>query len=143
MDADFALIDSCTAEALDAAKATVGFRRNRDRYVHDELEYFVEFPRGPLGIGGDSRIRPVWKTRRGARALALSATDSCRDRLAAFYHWNDRQALSAAVSIALRHRLNFALIRRWSEAEDMLNRYEVFRTELARSRKADRKRARG
>ena len=76
LDADFVLGTPCATEDLDRALATLGFRRDRDRYVHADVSFFVEFPRGPLGIGEDFRIRPVWRTRRAARTLALSATDA-------------------------------------------------------------------
>ena len=96
----------------------------------------AEFPRGPLGIGEDFRIRPVWLRRRGARTLALSATDACRDRLAAFYHWTDRQSLAVAVSIALRNRVSLAKIRTWSRSEGHPEGYGVFLAERARARSA-------
>lgn len=51
------------------------------------------------------------------KTLGLSATDSCRDRLAAFYHWNDRQALALAVEIAQVRRVDLDQIRRWSDHE--------------------------
>ena len=100
VDADFVMVAPCTREELDRSLAGLGFKRDRDRYVRPGIPFYLEFPRGPLGIGADFRVRPVWHRRRGARALTLSATDSCRDRLAAFYHWNDRQSLAAAVAIA-------------------------------------------
>ena len=59
-------------------------------------------------------------------ANALSATDSCRDRLAAFYHWNDRQSLEVAVHIARRQKVNLRKIRQWSEQEDHLEQFEEF-----------------
>lgn len=133
-DADFVLGTPCTRVELDRALATVGFKRDRDRYVHKLVPYFVEFPRGPLGIGEDVRIRPVWRAWRTARTLALSATDSCRDRLAAYYHWNDRQSLAAAVAIAGRHRIAFAKVRDWSRREGHLSEYAVFLAELRRTR---------
>ncbi|HEY3170433.1 MAG TPA: hypothetical protein VGK08_05460, partial [Thermoanaerobaculia bacterium] len=60
---------------------------------------------------------------------------SCRDRLAAFYHWNDRQSLETAVRIALRNRVDFQLIRGWSAEEGMETKYNEFRQELTRRRK--------
>ena len=68
--------------------------------------------------------------------LTLSATDSCRDRLAAFYHWKDRQALAAAVAIAIRHRVRLTRIRLWSVEEGEPKAFEVFHAELARAREA-------
>jgi len=101
--------------------------------------FIVEFPRGPLGIGEDLDIRPVWRIRGAARTLALSATDSCRDRLAAFYHWRDRQALAAAVSIAARHPVVMKRVREWSGSEGHHDGFEEFLTELRRTTEAPAK----
>src|SRR5439155_20714767 len=104
------------------------------------ISFFVEFPSGPLGIGRDLRIRPVWRSRRAAKTIALSATDACRYRLAAFYFWNDLQSLAAAVAIAVRNRVAFAKVRAWSRSEGQAEGYIVFLTELSRRRAAHRPR---
>jgi hypothetical protein len=140
-DADFVLPESTEAVLLDRALGELGFRRERDHYVHPRTPFIVEFPPGPLGIGEDFGIRPVWLRRRGRRSLALSATDSCRDRLAAFYHWADRQSLAVAVQIAVRHRVAMARIREWSRSEGHEQAYDEFVRELAR-RRARRARSR-
>jgi hypothetical protein len=93
-----------------------------------------------LGIGADIDIRPVVYRVRGVRLRALSATDSCRDRLAAFYHWNDRQSLKAAVGIARRRRVNLDTIRRWSEREGESDRYGGFLALLRQARRSGRRR---
>ena len=140
LDADFVLTGPCTTEELDGTLGTLGFERRRDRYIHRLVPFFVEFPRGPLGIGEDFRIRPVWRNRRAAKTLALSATDACRDRLAAFYHWNDRQSLAAAGAIALRNRLALGKVRNWSRREGHLEGYVIFLAELDQARTAARRR---
>jgi len=105
-----------------------------DHQEHQHLDAIVEFPRGPLAVGSDHAIRPTL-LRSGAWAtLALSATDSCRDRLAGFYHWGDRQALAAAVAIALRHRVNLQTIRRWSEVEGASDQCREFESARMRAR---------
>ncbi len=133
-DVDFILLGIYPADLLDRALGSLGFQRRRDRFVHRRLPFHVEFPAGPLGIGQDSKIRPVLHRRRGAETLALSATDTCRDRLAAFYFWNDRQSLAAAVAIALRRRVSFRKIREWSRTEEQVGRYDAFLHELRRAR---------
>ncbi len=133
-DVDFVLIERVTRSRLDAAMAEVGFIRAGDRYLNPRLHFYVEFPRGPLAIGHDLRIRPIEHRIDTARTLALSATDACRDRLAAFYHWDDRQALAAAVAIALRHRLGSAIVERWSVEEGHGERYREFRAEVVAAR---------
>lgn len=133
-DMDFILLGHVTQAALDAAMGSVGFRRRADRYLHSRARFYVEFPRGPVAIGGDYRIKPVEHRLSRARALVLSPTDSCRDRLAAFYHWNDRQSLAVAVSIALRNRVKLAAIRRWSVTEGAEHRFDEFVAELRTAR---------
>jgi len=132
-DLDFILQSVPPQELLDQVLFEIGFTRKRDHYVHSRSRFFIEFPRGPLSIGRDLRIRPV-EVRVGRRGvLALSPTDSCRDRLAAFYHWNDRQSLQTAIQIARWHRLNMAAIRRWSLEEGKPEKFEEFKRELRKT----------
>lgn len=138
VDADFVLSGTPAVEELDRALGALRFRRRGSRYVHPVVPFFIEFPRGPLGISEDVSIRPVWRRRGAARTLALSATDSCRDRLAAFYHWNDRQSLSVAVAIALKHRVSLRKIREWSAAEGHEREYASFLADLQRGRRLTR-----
>jgi hypothetical protein len=137
-DLDFILQSSVTARELDKAMGTIGFRRVGSHYQHPRVRFLVEFPAGPLGIGSDLDIRPVLY-RIGKSALrALSPTDSCRDRLAAFYHWNDRQSLAAAIEIGLRRRVNVEAMREWSARQGATAKYQTFLQGLARARKRGR-----
>ena len=140
-DLDFIIQNAVSGEQLDRAMASVGFGRMGNQYEHPDAPFFVEFPAGPLGIGGDLHIRPVEYKIKGTAVPILSAADSCRDRLVAFYHWNDRQALRVAVSIALRHRVNLSSIRKWSEREGARSKYDEFVGEV-RQRAAKKGRSR-
>ncbi|MGE0639972.1 MAG: hypothetical protein AB7G12_14915 [Thermoanaerobaculia bacterium] len=131
-DADFVLEGRVELSKLDSVMATLGFSRSGNRYVHAESPFWVEFPRGPVGVGGDLEIRPVPIGSSDRTTLALSATDSCRDRLAAFFHWSDRQSLRVAVEIAHRNEVDLARIRRWSRSEGHQARYAEFERELER-----------
>jgi hypothetical protein len=133
-DLDFILEGEVRRRELDEALATAGFVRKGDRYVSPDSPFFVEFPRGPLGIGRDLSIRSRLLRVGRTTVRALSATDSCRDRLAAFYHWRDRQSLETAVLIAARHRVNLRLIREWSAGEGAVEGFGEFRRLLARRR---------
>ncbi|MGE5362105.1 MAG: hypothetical protein ACM3NQ_24070 [Bacteroidales bacterium] len=133
-DADFVLQSNVRQKALDEALREL--ERRGDRYVHPEVRLFIEFPPGPLSIGEDLAIRPVELTVAGiGPALALSATDSCRDdRLAAFYHWNDRQGLRLAVEIARKQAVDLDAVKAWSINEGMVENYEEFVREVRVSR---------
>jgi len=47
----------------------------------------------------------------------LSPTDCVKDRLAAFYHWNDRQCLQQAVWVAQERAIDWKEIEWWSRRE--------------------------
>ncbi|MEQ1833122.1 MAG: hypothetical protein ABL977_08695 [Candidatus Eisenbacteria bacterium] len=125
-DVDDVLPTDTPLAELDAAMAGIRFRRDGNRYLHPRCRFFVEFPAGPLAIGQDSSPRPVLIRRGAHRTLSLSATDACRDRLAAFYHWGDRQALKVAVQIACANRVGIQRIRSWSADEGATAGFEEF-----------------
>jgi hypothetical protein len=116
-DADFVLQGPISQRGLEEALRELGFVRKGAEYAHSEVPFTVEFPPGPLSIGDDLEIIPAELSLGNITALGLSATDSCRDRLAAFYHWNDRQALALAVEIARASPVDLDLIRDWSARE--------------------------
>jgi hypothetical protein len=140
VDLDFILQDPGTQRQLDEAMASIGFARKGTQYFHPLARYYVEFPPGPLGIGSDYRIEPIEVVSRGRRLRMLSPTDSCRDRLAGFFHWNDRQGLEVAVRIAARKRVDLEAIRNWSEKENALPRFQVFLEELEHFRRRSERR---
>jgi hypothetical protein len=142
-DLDFIVQSAPTRAQLDAALRPIGFVRRRDHYEHAISPFFLEFPRGPLSIGRDLAVQPERVSVGRRHLLGLSPTDSCRDRLAAFYFWNDRQSLDVAVRIALRSAVDLKLIRQWSEAEGHTTRFGEFDrllTEGRRRRTGGRKR---
>jgi hypothetical protein len=96
------------------------------------VSFYVEFPPGPSPIGDDLDVRPAHLAVGDSHALALSATDSCRDRLAAFFHWNARQALRLAVEIARRQAVDLAAVKAWSIKEGMALKYDEFAREVRR-----------
>jgi hypothetical protein len=133
-DADFVVQGLVRQAALDFALAELGFERQGDRYVHPRVRFYLEFPPGPLAIGSDLDIDPIEVDGGNGPALVLSPTDSCRDRLAAFYHWRDWQSLRLAISIAQTHQVDLKTIEKWSRSEGSLDAYQEFLRELARPR---------
>lgn len=134
-DLDFIVTAPAARRAQEDAMASVGFVRDGDRFVHPAVRFWIEFPRGPLAIGSDLAVRPVEIPLGRRRVRGLSATDSCRDRLAAFYFWSDRQSLEVAVWIAMRNRVDSNRIRTWSFDEGHEAGFEEFAAALKRTRK--------
>jgi hypothetical protein len=135
LDIDFVLSGNIRQDDLDSAMAEAGFRRKGSQYVHDHVPFTVEFPRGPLAIGADYEIRPVPSGSAAMHTLMLSPTDSCRNRLAAYYHWDDRQSFESAVLIAFATRVHMARIRVWSEGEGHAARFDEFQAEVRKRRR--------
>ena len=125
-DLDFILQTAVSPGELDSIMRTIGFHRRGTHYEHPETSFFVEFPAGPLGIGADLHIQPVTYRVGRVKVPALSPTDSCRDRLAAFYHWKDRQSLDVAIAIARRRKIDLDAVHRWSKKEGALGAYAEF-----------------
>ena len=138
-DLDFILQSAVTPELLNTVMESIGFHPNGNRYDHPRTPFFVEFPAGPLGVGTDIDIRPVVTRIAGVGVKVLSATDSCRDRLAAFYHWNDRQSLITAVQIARHRKVNLKGIRAWSERENASDKFLEFLGILQQARRERRR----
>lgn len=95
-----------------------------DLYVHKRSRYTIDFVRGPLAVGDDLIAR--WDTvkRKRLKLHIIRRTDSVRDRLAAYYHWNDVQSLHTARDVALSGPVDWQIVRRWSRNEGQLAKLE-------------------
>jgi len=106
----------------------IGFKEYKMKryFVHKDTELFIEFPRGPLGVG-DAPVKEVLsrKTETGILKL-LTPTDCIKDRLAAYYHWDDRQSLEQAVWVAQENEFDLDSIESWSEHEGMIEKFSHF-----------------
>ena len=109
--------------------AKIGFREKDRYFVHPGIEFFVEFPTGPLTVG-DERVRTVATRDTGVGRL-LSPTNCVKDRLAAFFHWNDTMALEQALLVAKEQPIDVADLRRWANFEGQMDKLTVFEEALA------------
>ncbi|MDO8643505.1 MAG: hypothetical protein Q7S00_00880 [bacterium] len=125
-DLDF-ISDAFSNKELDPFMKEIGFKRTSSRhYEHPDCPYFVEFPPGPLSVGSELiKTTATRKTKYGILSL-LTPEDSVKDRLAAFYHWNDRQALEQATLICRQHLVDLKIIESWSKKEGALEKYQYF-----------------
>jgi hypothetical protein len=135
-DLDFVLEVYSDAKSPGKALEALGFRREGHDYRHRTSRFQLEFPPGPLAIG-DERIERWSTLREGADVLhVITATDSCRDRLAAFafYHFQDRSALAQACAVyaAARKAVDLKRLRDWSRRERMLDGFEEFASRVRR-----------
>jgi len=105
----------------------MGFKEHNRYFVHDDTEWFIEFPRGPLGVG-DAPVNDIATRKEETGILRLlTPTDCIKDRLAAYYHWDDPQSLEQAVWVAEKNTFDIVSIEEWSRKENMLEKYQIFR----------------
>lgn len=103
--------------------------RKKDRYfIHPDCKFFIEFVAPPVAIGNE----PIEQFEHRKTSLGtikmLTPTDSVKDRLVSYFHWEDRQSLDQAIAICKETNLEIDLeeIKNWSKKEDNLEKYQVF-----------------
>lgn len=127
MDLDFIDRLHTTRRQMKEVLAEIGFYEKDRYFVHPDTNFFLEFPSGPLAVGNEP-VAVVEELRLDTGILRLlSPTDCIKDRLAAFYHWNDRQCLQQAVWVALERHVDWDEIKRWSQQEGEMEKFDVFR----------------
>lgn len=104
----------------------MGFKEHNRYFVHEDTEYFIEFPRGPLGVG-DAPVHDIATLEEETGILKLlTPTDCIKDRLAAYYHWDDPQSLEQAVWVAQQNPFDMDAVKTWSVQEGMMEKFTVF-----------------
>lgn len=125
-DIDLVNVYSIERKKIRTAMSEIGFSEEGRYFKHPESQYFIEFPPGPLTVG----MEPVAVVEEIPLATGvlrvLSATDCIKDRLAAFYHWKDRQCMMQAVLVRKSGNVDLNEIKRWSIKEGKEKDYQEF-----------------
>jgi len=104
----------------------LGFKEYNRYFVHKDTKLFIEFPRGPLGVG-DAPVNEIASKEEDTGILKLlTPTDCIKDRLAAYYHWDDPQSLEQAIWVAEQNEFDLSSIERWSMDEKMVEKFKIF-----------------
>lgn len=124
---DIDLITNTPIRKIAPVLKKLGFENIGGRlFENPKCKYIIDFPAPPASIGN----RPVFKfnkipTSYGTIEL-LNPTDCVKDRLAAYFFWNDKQSLEQAVMVAKRKRINISEIKKWAQEQEELEKYKVF-----------------
>lgn len=128
-DLDFIVLG--IGKKVDAVMISLGFTKNSGRhFVHPLSKFYVEFPGGTLNIGESLETEIVERKSNYGTLKLLSPTDCVKDRLAAFYHWNDPQGLEQAIAVAKKHPVSIHKVKQWSLAEGAKDKFELFHKRL-------------
>lgn len=102
------------------------FKEKAGYFYHEKCPWFIEFVSPPVAVGKEIiRHFDSIDTRLGQIKL-LSPVDSVKDRLSAFYHWQDKQGLEQAISICLEQDIDISELEKWSISEGYLEKYNIF-----------------
>lgn len=126
-DLDFVENLASGRRTLKKALEKIGFAEEGRYFKHPDTEFFLEFPSGPLALGNELPWQVVELNYVTGELKALSATDCVKDRLAAFFHWNDRECLEQALLVARNNEVDLSEVERWSNREGHWEKFQVFK----------------
>ena len=117
-------------EKIEEAMCAIGFKSIGRHFEHPDSDHVVEFPPGPLSVGGSSEIKISELSYDTGLLQIISPTDCIKDRLSHYYHWGDRQCMLQAKLVSKHHDINIDEIKEWSKAEGKLEEFEKFLDDL-------------
>lgn len=113
-----------------AVMLRLGFTEKGRYFIHPATDILVEFPEGPLSVG-EEPVQSVQSYELETGVLkVISPTDCVKDRLCAYYFWNDRQGLAQAVMVAKNQSVDLEEIERWSKVEKKAREFILFKSQL-------------
>jgi len=131
-DLDLVDINSVSRIKLEFAMKEIGFVEKNRYFQHPDSKYIVEFPPGPLTVG-EEHITHTDEVKLVTGVLkVISPTDCVKDRLAAYYHWGDKQSLEQAILVASEKGVDIGEIRRWSKGEGKSAEFQAIEDKLKR-----------
>jgi len=132
---DFVNVGGAPARSIVEALGQAGFRKEGRVFTRADCPYAVDILSPPLSIGAEPVRTTATLTVRGKKLKLLTPSDSIKDRLAAYFHWNDLQALEQALLICRSIEVDLAPVRRWAIAEGHLEKFKAFQRMPARRAK--------
>jgi len=131
-DLDLVNIHFAKPRDISAAMEEIGFQEDGQHFKHPDNEFFVEFPLGPLSVG-EEPIKDIEERKLTTGVLRIiSPTECVKDRLAAYYHWNDLQCLEQASLVAGMNDIDLKEVERWSKVEGKIAEFRQIRNRLYR-----------
>lgn len=126
-DLDFIEEGDVKREELKKLLAEINFEEKNRYFINKDTEFFIEFPPGPLTAGSEQITKYNELSYKTGTLLLLTPTDSVKDRLAAYFHWDDKQALEQAIWISENHKIDNNEINRWSKVEGQLKKFNAIK----------------
>ncbi|MFI5333791.1 MAG: hypothetical protein ACHQT8_01330 [Chlamydiales bacterium] len=131
---DLDYVSSADNEDIRNSLAKLGFERRGKYFQHPHCNFLVEMVATSVAIGDEviKDFRTI-KTKHGSFKL-LKVEDCVKDRLASYFHWNDRQGLEQAIAVCLDHKVNLKKISEWAKGERHEEKFLKFKKELEKAK---------
>jgi len=123
-DLDMVIMNILRSGQVREYMGMIGFTENDRYYRHADTKVIIEFPPGPLCVGQEPVKKIVKRKYATGNLRVISATDCVKDRLAAYYHWGDRQSLQQAVMVFKSQKVDLKEIERWSKGEGKIKEFQ-------------------
>ena len=129
-DVDLINVRFAKRSKVEAAMGKMEFREKGRYFEHSDSKFLVEFPDGPLSVG-EEPVKEITEVELSTGTLrVISPTDCVKDRLCAYYFWNDQQGLAQAILVTKSQIVDLKEIKRWSKVEGKSKEFEIFKSKL-------------
>jgi hypothetical protein len=104
----------------------LGFHEKNKHFCHPDCPYLIEIVSPPVAVGNEivNQFQEL-QTPFGSLKM-LRPLDCVKDRLASFYHWDDKQALNQAIEVCSDQNIDIKMIKHWSIDEGFENKFNIF-----------------
>jgi hypothetical protein len=130
-DVDLINVRFIKRSKVKAAMEKLEFQEQGRYFFHPDSKFLVEFPDGPLSVG-EEPVKKIDEVQLSTGLLrVISPTDCVKDRLCAFYFWNDQQGLAQAILVTKSQNVDLDEIKRWSQVEGKAEEFKIFKSKIA------------
>lgn len=108
------------------ALSELGFEPKGKYYARSDCPYFIEFVTPPVAVEQEFVRKFGSLNTSFGQINLLTPTDCVKDRLASFFHWQDRQALEQAIMVTHDQKVDLKEIEHWAKAENHFAEFNQF-----------------
>ena len=124
---DIDLITDSSIKTIIPVLGELGFKNTGSRlFENSQCKFLIDFVAPPASIGDERLSEFNYLNTRFGTICLLTPTDCVRDRLAAYFFWNDLQSLDQAVMVARRNKIYLSEIKKWAETQGEQEKYKIF-----------------
>jgi predicted nucleotidyltransferase len=122
-------LDFIVYEDMKKVKKTLkelGFHEEGKHFCHQDCKWLIEFVSPPVAVGHEI-ISDFQDTEVATGIIKmLRVEDSVKDRLASYFHWNDRQGLNQALEICKERQVDLNEVENWATQEGFDKKFQEF-----------------